>query len=379
MANDKKSGLGRTLSNLLGENKEEKIETNGVSRIVYNESDYIEEIDTIPTVSHETTEPRVIKPHKRTDKPNNDEVKNDLKTIQEEVKKEASKNVEFKELNISDIQPNPDQPRNNFDKDKLLELADSINEKGVLQPILVRKINESTYQIIAGERRWQASQIAKKTTIPAIITTSSDNESLELALIENIQRDDLNPIEEAWGYKRLMDKMNLTQAQLAQAMSKGRSTIANSIRLLDLPENAQEAMFNNELTAGHARAILSVPNEEGRQKLIKKIKEDNISVREAESLARLLSLDSSTLPSQKKSIPASYKAVVKALKDSLNTSVKIKTSGGRNRLEISFKNEEDLDRIYNLLANWPQAPEISEPFEIRIEAGIPAFFNFSSK
>lgn len=360
MANDRKSGLGRTLSNLLGENKEQRHETSEGSRILYNEKDYLDEIEIQKNpeikeinnhVSCETNDVLVTKPHKRTNIEVKTQTDKDVNTIREEIKKELKTELKFQDLNISDIQPNPDQPRNNFDQEKLEELANSIQEKGVIQPILVRKINDSTYQIIAGERRWQASQLAKKTTIPAIITNSTDEETLELALIENIQRDDLNPIEEAWGYKRLMDKMSLTQAQLAKAMSKGRSTIANAIRLLDLPESAQEAMFNNQLTAGHARAILSIPNSEGREKLITKIKEESLSVREAESLARLFSLDTTTIPSNKEQKPAVYKAVTKALRDSLNTNVKIKTSGGKNRIEIQFKDEEDLNRIYELLAN----------------------------
>ncbi len=359
MANDRKSGLGRTLSNLLGENKEVKSETTDNSRILYNEKDYLDNIEDNYTnnkveennnVSRETNKEIINKPHKRT---NNSfkEIKNDVETIKSDIKKDAAKDIKFQELNISDINPNPEQPRNNFDKDKLEELAESIKNKGVIQPILVRKINDSSYQIIAGERRWQASQIAKKITIPAIITNKTDDESLELALIENIQRDDLNPIEEAWGYKRLMDKMNLTQAQLAQLMSKGRSTIANSIRLLDLPESAQESMFNNEITAGHARAILSIPDAEGREKLVKKIKEDSLSVREAESFARLLSLNTTSLPKNNVVKPAVYKAVVADLKKTLSTNVKIKTSGGKNRIEIQFKDEDDLNRIYELLAN----------------------------
>ena len=159
----------------------------------------------------------------------------------------------------------------------------------------------------------------------------------------------MNPIEEAWGYKRLMDKLNLTQAQLAVTLSKGRSTIANSIRLLDLPENAQKALFDNKLTAGHARAILSIPNEGGRNKLTEKIINEHISVRDAEALSRILSFDPTTLVKKKALQPASYKAIVKEIKKELNTPVKIKTTGGKNRIEISFNDEEDLQRIFDLM------------------------------
>lgn len=351
MANERKSGLGRGLSNLLGETIKTEKNNTSTTRIVYREEDFeddinkdvegkIVEVPSSENVSRETTQDisqdikiNEDKPHKR--------------NLKEE-KKNAENEEKFKELPINQITPNPDQPRSNFDREKLNELASSIKENGVIQPILVRKISDQKYQIIAGERRWQASQIAKKLTIPAIISSTQEEESLELALIENIQRDDLNPIEEAWGYKRLMDKLNLTQAQLAQMMSKGRSTITNAIRLLDLPENAQEAMFNNKLTPGHARAILSVPSEDGRQKLLKKINENNLSVRETESLARLLTLDPSKTKA-KKVIPTEYKAISKELKKQLSAPVKIKTNNGKNKIEISFNDEKDLIRIFDLI------------------------------
>ena len=338
----------------------DKSEDKENKRITFKESDYIDDLYNSTTENNITNDIEVVKnkdvSHETHDlySPTRRKINNNNKEENEENHTEIQpsqeeKHTKFKELKINEVVPNPDQPRTNFDKEKLQELADSIREKGVLQPILVRKI-DNHYQIIAGERRWQASKIAGQETIPAIITEKDDDQSLELALIENIQRDDLNPIEEAWGYKRLMDKLNITQAQLAVAVSKGRSTIANSIRLLDLPEEAQELMFNNQLTAGHARAILSIPTPKGREKLIEKIKNEKINVREAESFAKLMSLNVSTLNKQTKYNPASYKAIAKALKSQLNTSVKVKTSGGNNRIEISFNDEDDLQRIYEILS-----------------------------
>ena len=253
-------------------------------------------------------------------------------------------------LNINEIEPNPDQPRRTFDEQKLQELAHSIQDQGVLQPIVVRKRGDK-YQIIAGERRWQASRIAGLKQIPCVLQDANDDKALELALIENIQRDDLNPIEEAYTYKRLMDKLNYTQAELAKAVAKGRSTIANAIRLLDLPEEAQEAMFNDKLTAGHARAVLSVPNPKGRKKLTEKIIQNKLSVREAESLARLLSVDTTVrVKNNKNNIPSAYTAMAKSLKEVLGTQVRIKKTKSGSKLEISFSNEDELRKIYDKLS-----------------------------
>lgn len=268
--------------------------------------------------------------------------------INNNVSRETNEN--YLKLKIEDIEPNPDQPRRTFDEQKLQELAHSIKDQGVLQPIVVRK-KDNKYQIIAGERRWQSARIAGLKEVPCILQEANDDKALELALIENIQRDDLNPIEEAYTYKRLMDKLNYTQAELAKAVAKGRSTIANAIRLLDLPEQAQEAMFNEKLTAGHARAVLSVPSPKGRIKLTEKIIEDNLSVREAESLARLLSVNTTSgVRNNRNNVPSAYTAIAKSLKEVLGTQVRIKKTKSGSKLEISFSNEEELRSIYEKLA-----------------------------
>lgn len=250
------------------------------------------------------------------------------------------------EVPLASIVPNPDQPRTSFKKEELEELASSIESEGLLQPILVRKIGD-TYQIIAGERRYQACKQIGLKTVPVRIMDATDDKAVELALVENIQRSDLNPIEEAYGYKRLMERRGLTQSEVAQAVSKGRSTIANALRLLDLPEEAQQLLFEEKITAGHARAILSIPSRDGRQKLTDKLKAEQMSVREAESYARLVSgaVKVSKAKSAKEAAPAYFKSVAKSVREKLKTNVRIRTVAGKNKLEIEFADEDDLKRM----------------------------------
>lgn len=253
-------------------------------------------------------------------------------------------------VDIDLVEPNPDQPRTNFKKDDLEELANSIQKNGLLQPILVRKVGER-YQIIAGERRWQACKSLDMKRVPIRVKEADDDETIVLALIENIQRTDLNPIEEAYGYRRMMERGKMTQSEVAQAVSKGRSTIANALRLLELPEDAQQLLFEEKITAGHARAILSIPSKEGRRKLTDKLVEDSISVREAEAYARLLSGVKKDSTKAREPQPKSYKTVARTLRDTLGTDVKIKSVGGKNKIEISFKDETDLERLFRIITN----------------------------
>ena len=253
-------------------------------------------------------------------------------------------------MEIDRIAPNPDQPRTQFKKEEIEELAASIEKDGLLQPILVRQMADGTYQIIAGERRWQASKAAGLKKVPVRIKEVDDDQALELALIENIQRSDLNPIEEAYGYRRLMERRSMTQAEVAQAVSKGRSTVANALRLLDLPEEAQQLLFEEKITAGHARAILSVPTAEGRLSLTQKIIDNGLNVREAENLARLMSgKKDSSASASREPMPAVYKSVAKTLRETLKTNVRVKSSKGKNKIEIEFKDEEDLRRLFSEL------------------------------
>lgn len=253
------------------------------------------------------------------------------------------------EVSIDMVKPNPNQPRMHFNKDELKELASSITKDGLLQPILVREV-ATGYEIIAGERRWQACKLAGLETVPVRIKEADDMQVLELALIENLQRSDLNPIEEAYGYKRMMERGGRTQSEVATAVSKGRSTIANALRLLDLPEEAQQLLYEEKITAGHARAILSIPTEEGRKSLTEKLKNEKLSVRETESIARLLAgRAKSSSHSTKPPMPKFYKKTAKSLSVQLDTKVRIRSTNGKNKLEIEFQDEEDLQRVLRQL------------------------------
>lgn len=246
-------------------------------------------------------------------------------------------------VSIDKINPNPNQPRKHFNETLLNELADSIRENGVLQPLLVRKKGEG-YEIIAGERRYQASKIAGLEELPVIVKEVDDQKMLELALIENLQRSDLNPIEEAKGYRQLIKASGMTQEALSKAVSKSRSSITNSLRLLDLPEPVQQYLFDGRLTAGHARAILAVPYEEQRIKLADKVVAEGLSVRATENLAPLFSVGE-TPRAPRPVMPQSYKRAARVLRQALNTNVKVKSTRGKNKIEIEFKDEEELTRI----------------------------------
>lgn len=246
-------------------------------------------------------------------------------------------------IEISKITRNPNQPRKNFDETALQELADSIRQNGVLQPILVRKIG-GKYQIVAGERRYQASKLAGLKEIPAVVRDIDDKEVFQLALIENLQRSDLSPMEEAKGYRQLIDSQGLTQEGLAKILSKSRSAIANTLRLLDLPTVVQEMIEQGLLTAGHARAILAVPTEEGRVELAQKVVKDNLTVRQTENLAPLFSVEKEA-PRPRVPTPQTYKRAARQLRQMLDTNVKVKQVRGKNKIEIEFKDEEELARI----------------------------------
>ena len=246
-------------------------------------------------------------------------------------------------VSIEKIHPNPNQPRTHFNETELEELSESIREHGVLQPLLVRKKGDE-FEIIAGERRYQASKIAGLSELPVIIKDVDDQKMLELALIENLQRSDLNPIEEAKGYRQLIKASGMTQEALSKAVSKSRSAITNSLRLLDLPERVQELLFEGKLTAGHARAILAVPFEEQRIKLADKVVADGLSVRATENLAPLFSVGE-TPKAPRPVTPQSYKKAARVLRQVFNTNVRVKSTRGKNKIEIEFKDEDELARI----------------------------------
>lgn len=247
------------------------------------------------------------------------------------------------------ISPNPDQPRTDMSEEGIQELSDSIAKVGLLQAIIVRPLGEG-YQIIAGERRWRAARLAGLERVPVRVLSKTETESLEIALIENLQRQDLNSIEEARGYRRLLTEYRMTQAELAEKVSKSRSAITNALRLLDLPDEVQDLVYENKMTAGHARAVLSVSDEPVRLKLAQKIVNEGLSVREAENLARLYAAGQ-TERAPRPVVPKSFKTVARKLRRFLATNVRVKLTKDKGKIEIEFQNEEDLDRIFGLLTS----------------------------
>lgn len=252
-------------------------------------------------------------------------------------------------LLISEIKPNKGQPRKTFRPEELAELTDSIKQNGVLQPLLVRK-KGAGYEIVAGERRYQAAKAAGLTEVPVVIRDISDDDVFKLALIENLQRSDLSPLEEAQGYRQLIKEKGLTQEELAKLLSKSRSAITNTLRLLDLPKEVQEHVEEGKLTAGHARAILAVPSEEGRIQLAQKVVAERLSVRQTESLAPLFSVSKTDEPVRRAPIPQSFKRAARQMRLALDTNVKVKNVRGKNKIEIEFSSEDQLAHIVDLLA-----------------------------
>lgn len=249
---------------------------------------------------------------------------------------------------IKNIVVNKNQPRKLFNEDELEELGDSIKQNGILQPILVREIKNNKYEIVAGERRFQAAKRAKLEEVPVIIKDISDKDVFKIALIENLQRSDLSAIEEAKGYKQLIQEENLTQEELAQVLSKSRSAIANTMRLLDLPEQVQTYLEEGRLTAGHARALLSMKNEENQLSLAEKIISDGLTVRETERIVPLFSVNN-TVKRERQVQPQYFKRAAHTLRLALDTNVKIKSVRGKNKIEIEFKDETDLKEIIERL------------------------------
>lgn len=250
------------------------------------------------------------------------------------------------------LQPNPHQPRREFDEDALKELAESIKEHGIIQPVLVEKAEGGFYYIIAGERRTRAARMAGLKEIPVRIQKFSDTKKLEVALIENIQREDLNPLEEAKAYYKLMELGNLNQEETARRVGKNRSTVANALRLLKLPEDMQNALSAGTLSAGHARAILSVNDSSSRVKLFKRIIEDGISVREAEELAAEMNkgnkASAKNPPNPADKRDADYVFLEQNLIEKLGTKVSLKGNFERGSITIDYFSREDLDRLYNI-------------------------------
>ncbi|MDO9557666.1 MAG: ParB/RepB/Spo0J family partition protein [Coriobacteriia bacterium] len=255
---------------------------------------------------------------------------------------------ELHELPIGSITPNPNQPRTAMDEEHIAELSDSVKKVGILQPIIVRPVSDG-YQIIAGERRWRAAKAAGLEIVPVRIMASSETEALAIALIENLQRQDLNPIEEARGYRKLLTEYDMTQSELADKVSKSRSAVTNTLRLLDLPEEVQELCYDGKLSSGHARAILAVPDEGLRIRLAIKLAEEGLSVREAENLARLYAAGQTADRPPRPVTPKSYKVVARKLRRLLDTTVRVRQTAKKGKIEIDFQSEQELERIFRLL------------------------------
>jgi ParB family chromosome partitioning protein len=254
---------------------------------------------------------------------------------------------------IEEIHPNRSQPRKHFDESKLQELTDSIREKGILEPLIVRKGTDG-YELVVGERRWRAAQRAGLKEIPVLVRDLDDREVLELSLIENLQRDDLNSIEEAEAYQRLTDEFGLSQEQLGTRLGKDRSTVANTLRLLKLPPEIREHLLLNRITPGHARAILSLESPEKQRELGRHIIQKGLSVREAESLVRRqLKRPGKTAASGKKArdLDSQLADLGDSLRRHLGTKIRIKPKGKKGKIEIEYYSFEDLERIVDTILN----------------------------
>lgn len=252
-------------------------------------------------------------------------------------------------VKITMVEPNRKQPRKNFDEDALLELSDSIKQFGVIQPIVVQD-RKDHYEIIAGERRWRAARLAGLKEVPVIIKNYSDQEIVEIALIENIQREDLNPIEEAQAYKRLLEEFNLKQDEVAERVSKSRVAVTNSIRLLKLSDRVQQMVIDDMISTGHARALLAVDNEEEQYALAQKIFDEKLSVREIEKMVKNLHKPSKVKKMDDKTLQAIYLDIEEKLKQRLSTKVAVTSKGeGAGKIEIEFYSHEDLDRILDMI------------------------------
>lgn len=250
-------------------------------------------------------------------------------------------------LNINEIIPNKEQPRKTFDQTALEELADSIRQHGVLQPLLVRPLPNGAYQLVAGERRWRASRLAELKEVPVIIKELTDTEAMEIAIIENLQREDLNPIEEAEGLQTLIDKCGFTQEEVATSVGKSRPAIANALRLLKLPEDVREMTKKGEISAGHARALLSFDSQALMQEVASKIVSDKLTVRDVEKLAkRPKTAETKKAPRRRDSI---YDEVELSLTEALGRKVKVYNGRSKGTLEIEFYSADDLKNIANII------------------------------
>ena len=285
--------------------------------------------------------------------PKNKEKKTQVKEVVKEVIKEVVKEVPAETiLKVTEIEPNRDQPRKKFDEEKINELADSIKQHGVIQPLVVQK-KDDHYEIIAGERRWRAAKVANIKEVPVVIKDYSTQEVMEIALIENIQREDLNAIEEAKAYKNLIDEYSLKQEEVAKKVSKSRSQITNVLRLLNLPEQIQDMVIDQELSMGHARAILGLAKQEDMTEVAEKIILNKLSVRETEKLIKKYNANK---PEKKTIISPEEEIIMDRIREQMELAVgsKVKISrksGNKGKIEIEYYSNDDLERLMGLFAS----------------------------
>lgn len=263
----------------------------------------------------------------------------------------------YQEIDIQEVVPNRNQPREHFDEETLVSLSRSITEIGVIQPIVVRELEDGQYELIAGERRWRAAKRANLSAIPAIIRTSDDLSSLEAAVVENLHRQDLNPLEEATAYQQLVEEFGLTQDDVAQRVGRSRSAVANTLRLLHLPPMVQRLLIEGQLSAGHARALLATPDRSEQERLATQIVEEGLTVRQIEEMLRE---EDATEPAgedespAKQTIPKMPDAGVLELEEllavRLDTRVAVKLGKGPGKLVVDFADVDDLERIYRIIA-----------------------------
>lgn len=272
----------------------------------------------------------------------------DVQAEKEEIREPENLTGELM-LNINEVEPNRSQPRKEFDEDALLELADSIRQYGILQPLIVQRKKEY-YEIIAGERRWRAAKLAGLKEVPVIIKEFSPQEVVEISLIENIQRENLNPIEEAVAFKRLLEEFNLKQDEVAERVSKSRTAVTNSMRLLKLDEKVQQMIIDDMISTGHARALLAIDNKEQQYTIATKIFDEKLSVRETEKLVKSLKNPKKPVEKEKIEHLFVYDDLVDKMKNVMGTKVNINAkANGKGKIEIEYYSEEELERIYDLI------------------------------
>ena len=277
------------------------------------------------------------------------------KTLSESVSPSSSAVLEIKKIHLDKIRNNPSQPRQNFNMEKLVELSESIKSNGVIQPIIVTPADENgKFQVVVGERRFRASRLAGKETIPAIVKLVDDKEMIEQALLENIQREDLNPIEEATSYKLLIDKFNYTQEQLAKRLGKSRSTLTNALRILNLSDDVKHSLIEGKITSGHARSLLSLDPGSEVTKVMKDIIHHDLSVRDTEEIVRNKSKSASDSfqkqkNKQKITSEIEFQSLTEKLKKSFNSKVEINGTSKKGKIEIHFNSVEHFNQIYSQL------------------------------